>query len=267
MKKSNLHTHTDFSDGLHSAEENILSAIEKGFVSVGISDHSLTDFDLSYCMKKEREKEYVDTLRALADKYRGKIQVFCGLELDGASDGSIRRELDYIIGDCHYVFKECAYHSIDHSEEGHLALIKEYFDSDPMRLARAYFETYVDKMIKLKPDILGHFDLVAKYNAMPEESREYQSLATEALLALIPSCPIFEMNTGAVARGIRKTPYPADYLLRELKLHGGKIVLSSDSHDKNNLDFAFDRAVEILKAHGFESVLVLEKNGFVETAI
>ena len=31
MKYSNLHTHTSFSDGLHTVEENILSAIEKTY--------------------------------------------------------------------------------------------------------------------------------------------------------------------------------------------------------------------------------------------
>ena len=39
---SNLHTHTHFSDGNKTAERNIERALELGFLSLGISDHSPT---------------------------------------------------------------------------------------------------------------------------------------------------------------------------------------------------------------------------------
>ena len=57
MRYSNLHTHTTYSDGQHSIEENILSAIAKNMVSLGFSDHSCTDFDLRYCMQPEKVVE------------------------------------------------------------------------------------------------------------------------------------------------------------------------------------------------------------------
>ena len=40
MIKENFHTHTTFCDGSHSAEEMVLSAIEKGFTALGFSGHS-----------------------------------------------------------------------------------------------------------------------------------------------------------------------------------------------------------------------------------
>ena len=45
---TNYHTHTNFSDGNNTAEEVVLSAIEKGFNAIGFSDHGYTDFDLSF---------------------------------------------------------------------------------------------------------------------------------------------------------------------------------------------------------------------------
>ena len=50
MRYSNLQTHSVFSDGKHSLEENVRSAIEKGMCSLGFSDHSFTPCDTSYCM-------------------------------------------------------------------------------------------------------------------------------------------------------------------------------------------------------------------------
>ena len=48
---SNFHTHTVLCDGKSSPEEVVLSAIEKGFSSLGFSGHAPTDFDQSYCLK------------------------------------------------------------------------------------------------------------------------------------------------------------------------------------------------------------------------
>ena len=38
--KQNLHTHSTFDDGKNTIEETVLSAIEKGFDSIGFSGHA-----------------------------------------------------------------------------------------------------------------------------------------------------------------------------------------------------------------------------------
>ncbi|MBR6614460.1 MAG: hypothetical protein IKK95_00605 [Lachnospiraceae bacterium] len=76
------------------------------------------------------------------------------------------------------------------------------------------------------------------------------------------SVGLIEVNTGAIARGWRKTPYPADYLLQTLLEEGGKPVLGSDSHDQSNLIFHFDETIELLKQIGFRQVYVYNGNGF-----
>lgn len=49
-----LHTHTTFSDGRNTPEEMVLSAIGMGMSTLGISDHSYTSFDESYCIPRHR---------------------------------------------------------------------------------------------------------------------------------------------------------------------------------------------------------------------
>lgn len=49
-----LHTHTTFSDGRNSPEEMVLSAIGMVMSTLGISDHSYTSFDESYCIPRYR---------------------------------------------------------------------------------------------------------------------------------------------------------------------------------------------------------------------
>jgi histidinol-phosphatase (PHP family) len=51
---------------------------------------------------------------------------------------------------------------------------------------------------------------------------------------------IFEINTGAISRGYRATPYPSAEIIAYLKQRGAILLLSSDSHSKETLAFQFD---------------------------
>ena len=59
MIRGDFHTHTNFCDGKNSAEEMVLAAIDAGMPSIGITTHSYTDFDTSYCIPKERLEAYI----------------------------------------------------------------------------------------------------------------------------------------------------------------------------------------------------------------
>lgn len=267
MRYSNLHTHTTFSDGIHTIEDNILSAIGKNMVSLGFSDHSCTDFDLRYCMQPDKVEEYINQVRYMQKKYQDQIEIYLGVECDGYTQLENRHLYDYVLGDCHYIKMGEEYLPVDDAKEDQIKFINEYFAGDKMAYAKAYFETYAERTAVNKPDILGHFDLLTKFSLFDESSAEYRKLATEALVASLEVTPVMELNTGAICRKLRTVPYPADFLLKEIMAHNGRIVLCSDSHDKNNLDFYFDQSVKLLKAAGFKSVVQLCKNKFEEVEI
>ena len=64
--KTNFHTHTTFCDGAGTAEQMVVSAIEKGFGALGFSSHSDMVKDLD---------AYKAEIRRLAAKYEGKIRI------------------------------------------------------------------------------------------------------------------------------------------------------------------------------------------------
>ena len=267
MRYSDFHTHTTFSDGIHSVEEMVQGAIAKNMSAIGISDHSFTDFDQRYCIKEDRIPEYLAEIRRVREKYAEKIEVYAGLEYDGYTELKNREQYDYLIGDCHYVKTFDGYHSVDHAKKEQWEAIETYFGGDAIAYSRAYFETCVQCTAAHKPDILGHFDLSAKFGFVNEEDPTYHKMAIEAMLACLEVTPVVEMNTGAISRGVRKNPYPAAFLLPEVLHHGGKIILSSDAHRLENLSFWFDEAVELLKAHGFNSIVQLRGGQFEEVSI
>ncbi len=84
---ANYHTHTfrcSHADG--TDEEYILKAIEGGIKIMGFSDHApaiLYDgYRLSWRVQPEAAPEYFDTLKALREKYKDKIEIHIGFEME-----------------------------------------------------------------------------------------------------------------------------------------------------------------------------------------
>lgn len=243
MIRSDLHIHTTFSDGKHTVEENVLSAIEKGCDKIGFSDHSYTSFDESYCMKKEEVPLYIQTIKKNALLYKDKIEVLCGVEQDLFSTEKTD-EFDYVIGAVHYLKIGETYVPVDESPDILEETAKKYFGGDMYALCERYFkqtELLADKPI----DIIAHFDLIAKFNEkcklFDEHNERYVAAYCRAADILLQKKVPFEINTGAMARGWRTEPYPIGNVRTYLREKGATFILSSDSHDKNNILYAFDQ--------------------------
>ena len=72
--------HTTFCDGKNTAEEMVLSAIEKGFSVLGFSGHAPMPFETDWCMTEEFALCYREEVTRLKEKYKGKIRIYCGIE-------------------------------------------------------------------------------------------------------------------------------------------------------------------------------------------
>lgn len=263
MNYANLHTHSVYSDGNHTPREIIEQAIAQGMTAIGISDHSYTFFDTRYCLPEEKNQQYINELRSLKAEYKDRIEVLVGIELDGFSKGYDKSDFDYVIGSCHYINFDGDYRSVDSSLDGVIDAVNTYCNGDALKFAKLYYEAYSSALDAMRPDILGHIDLVAKLGVVNEDSPEYRKMALEALVNSLSHTKIIEMNTGAISRGYRKIPYPAPFLLKEIKERGAKIILSSDSHSKDTLTFYFDESIKLLRENGINSIITY-KNGMLE---
>ena len=118
------------------------------------------------------------------------------------------------------------------------------------------------------PDIVGHFNLITKRNddhlLIDESDPAYKAIAFEALRACAETDAIFEINTGAIARGYTSVPYPNPEMLKFLHDHGSKIMINSDCHDACYLNHSFDLAIELAKAAGYKSAVILGRNSLFE---
>lgn len=257
MILSDLHTHTNYCDGKNSPREMVLSAIDKGLSILGFSVHSYTDFDDSFCIKKEKIGEYISKINALKEEFKDKIQILCGVEQDYYSTCKAD-DFDYSIGSVHYVKSKDLYLSVDESADSFKNAVLTHFGGDFYAFCEEYYKTLSDVLNKTKADIIGHFDLVAKFNEgnrfFDENHPRYTSAYKSAVDALIPYDVPFEINTGAISRGYKTTPYPASPILSYIKEKGGKVILSSDSHTKENLCYEFSKWGEFIENMGFETI-------------
>ena len=254
MKKINLHSHTTYCDGQNTAEEMVLAAIERGFDIFGFSGHSYLTFDDSWCMSKENTRKYYEEIQLLKAKYKDQITILCGIEQDYLSDTSTD-EYDYIIGSVHVIPKNGEYISVDYTAENLIENINKHYNGDALSLAEDYFEMIGNVHKKTKCHIVGHFDLLTKFNEktpiFDTSHPRYIEAAEGALSKLIEANVIFEVNTGAISRGYRTSPYPSKELLIKIKEAGGKVILSSDTHSVKTVDAGYEDAIALLKDCGF----------------
>ena len=170
--------------------------------------------------------------------------MLCGLEQDILTKDFA--EYDYTIGSVHWLTMPDGHHvSVDWTPEKLREGAEKYFGGDMYALAEAYYET-VSRVVEVtKCDIIGHFDLVTKFNerdpSIDTQDPRYVKAWQQAADILLKTGKAFEINTGAIAKGYRTGPYPSAEIRQYIREHGGKLVLSSDAHQKENIGFQFEQ--------------------------
>lgn len=244
MMLQDLHTHTCYCDGKNSPEEMVLAAIAKGLDRIGICTHGYTAFDESYCIPHEKYGEFQAEIAALKEKYADKIEVLCGVEQDVFSDTETDG-FDYVIGSVHYVMCEDEYAPIDEMVDILEYVCDEYFAGDYYAVAESYYKSVALVAEKTGCDIIGHFDLITKFNEngalFDENNPRYIAAWKAAADELLKSGKVFEINTGAISRGYRTAPYPSDAIKKYISENGGKFILSSDAHSTDTIAYEFEK--------------------------
>jgi len=145
------------------------------------------------------------------------------------------------------------------------------FDGDILALAERYYSDFCHYILKDRPHIIGHFDLITKFDEVDGYgflgNPKYNAIAEKYASIAAESGCLFEVNTGAISRGYRTEPYPAQNLLYVLKNKGCGVILASDSHAIETLAFGFDEAKALLRDVGFEYIFALYDGEFKKVRI
>lgn len=271
--KTNCHTHTDYCDGKNTAREMIEAAIGKGFTTLGFSGHIPMNFVSGWAMTQDNLDKYYAEIRALKDEYADRIEILCGIELD--SDYELNKDygFDYVLSSVHQIHGKERIYAIDYTAEELIEAVNTVYNGDWTEMAEEYFRTLANLVVSEKTDVVGHYDLITKFNKnfllFDENNPDYQKSALRWVDYIIDnkSDIVFEVNTGAMFRCGNETPYPAAFILKRIGERGARVTVSSDSHCTQALDYMFDEAKKYCKECGIDSVWHLTKNGFTEEKI
>ena len=267
MFLSNLHCHTQFSDGKDTMEDMVLTAIEKGFVSLGISDHGTLPYEDSSTIKESALPAYRAEFVRLRSKYAAQIQLYLGLEWDSHAPLFDRTGLDYTIGSVHNMRDEAGQvHVLDWKPELFEEAIRCVGHGDVQVLIWQYFLQLIQMLKQHKPDILGHLDIIEKLN---DDSRYfsaqagwYRDLCAATADAIAKTGCIVEVNTALNKR--RPGFFPSQEILALLYKRGVPVTISSDAHEAGHLDYYFVQAQEMLKDVGYRQVKILRDGAFAD---
>ena len=271
---SNVHTHCTWCDGVGTPRRVVEAALALGFSDIGFSSHAPAPFDPT-CPGVADEKAYRQDIHALKEEFAGRISVLCGMEQDYFAPVN-GVNYDYVIGSSHYL-------PIDGNSciaaDGHIDKViqarDEEFGADGIAMATAFYQMSADHIRRDKPDIVGHYDVITKFNKdgtlFDEDSSAYKNAALESLDEIISTVKeydgMIEVNTGALVRGLREVPYPAPFMLQHMAQRGVRAIITADSHKVETLNGGFDQALAFMQQAGFTSMAVLQNGKFVDVKI
>ncbi|HPW99456.1 MAG TPA: histidinol-phosphatase HisJ [Sedimentibacter sp.] len=280
MHLTNLHTHSLYCDGSCSPEEMVLSAINNNFDSLGISSHGPVNKETDWNIKQDKVEEYIEEVKRLKEKYKDKIEIFLGMELDyipgaGFTDLclSLMKRLDYYIGSVHYLgtLKNGYMWTVDYTIEELLTGIDESFEGNIRKAVEKYYETVSEMAEKYQPPIIGHLDLFNKNNKdnilFDERDKWYVEAVKKCLNVIKNTSSVIEINTGGIARNYSNEQYPSTLILKMIKGKNIPIMVNSDAHTADGLACKFTDMYKLTNDIGFEHLVYLTKNGWEKQEI
>jgi len=252
--KCNYHTHTNWCDGKDSPRAMIQAAVAKGFETIGFSSHAmLPEGEDEGVLTAEELPRYAKEIRHLAEEYKGQIRVLCGVEADyvpgeANPDRATYAAIapDYIIGSIHFIkAPDGAVFAVDHTPQILTDGIRDHFGGSVEAFVRAYYHQVREMVQNFDFDIVGHLDLVRKFNVKHPYFKEgddwYREEIGKTAAVVAKSGKLVEVNTGAVVRGWMDDVYPSSEFREMLRTRGVRFILSSDAHAADGLDGAFEK--------------------------
>ncbi len=248
-------------------EEMIQAYIDRGFKTVGISEH-MPPFSDAFLYPDEIEEgltaedlqnsfaNYFEELERLKTKYRDKILIYKGFETEtrtGYQDQVKtlieKYKPDYIVGSVHHVNDGC----FDYSQDVYNQIAEDLGSVDAMYLA--YFDAQFEMIQRLRPFVVGHFDLIRIFDPKFETRLEKPNILKKVKrnLTLIKDLGLaLDYNLRPLSRG-EKAPYLAPVILNQAKALAIAVIPGDDAHSAAQAGKFVSRAVQTLEEMGFST--------------
>ena len=247
------------------------TAIARGFTHYGLSEHCPRDRpqdlypderDLGPADLAAAFQAYTAEAFALRERYRDRLQLIVGFETERLPpDGWAARmqelrasaPFEYVIGSVHDV--DGTY--VDLTAEVTAALAERLGGRDALH-AR-YFSAVAEMVETLRPEIVGHLDLVRKFDGPGAGfSAAVQPYIERALEAVAAHGAVLDINCGAHRRGLSPV-YPLPDILSRAQRMGIAVTLGDDSHGVSSVGIGLDASLRVIADAGYRELAYLAR--------
>jgi histidinol-phosphatase (PHP family) len=250
---ANYHTHNRWCDGQGEIADVIEAAIAAGLAQVGITSHApipaIATYAVpptTYAMPLANLLAYRQEVLRQRDRYRDRIDVLLGLELDALPDwrdhnqtAILAHGFDFTVGSVHYIRRpDGRLWPLDQSDAIFAQLLAEEYRGDIRPLSEDYYRAVAALADYPGVEIIGHLD---------------RALIDDTLQTLAKTDRIIELSTGGWRLGLAD-PWPSTWIVRRCRELGLRMTLNSDSHHPSQIAYDYARARALLHHTGHHEI-------------
>ncbi len=247
--------HSLFSDGAETAEQMVVTAIDKGLKQISFTDHMPLPFETPYCLDIDRLEEYRQTVKDLSKQYAGILSIRLGLEMEYIPDNEhwIKNisdmEWDHLTISIHTLMKDGLPLLVNGTRKEFDNLLFQGYGGNIRKLCTAYYDMLQTACQTDWFDIVGHLDVVKKFNngqrLFDETDRWYRPMVLKTLDIIAEQKMKLEINTAGIDHPVGQV-YPSPWIIREAGKRNIQLVLGSDAHSAKNLGQFFNQVLHKL---------------------
>ncbi len=241
-------------------------AIAAGFTHYGLSEHCPRyrtedlfpgEEDLGPDGLVRAFEAYTAQAHAIRERIGDRLDLLIGFETERLPPGdwaarmrSLREQVkpDYIVGSVHDVEGQV----IDFTPEKTREVAAELGGIEIMQTL--YFEAVIDLVTALRPEVVGHIDLIRKFDGnAPTFSPRVRRRIDDALEAVRLAGGVLEVNCATHRRGLGPVYPLPDILARACQLGIG-VTLGDDSHGAHDVGVGLDASMRAITNAGYREV-------------
>ena len=252
-------------------DEVVQHAIARGFTHYGLTEHVPRfrpedlypgEEDLGTERLMRAFLAYANTAFALREQYEDRIELLIGFETETLPPGTwlktmqtlrLSQPFDYIVGSSHDIDGRW----VDYSTESTEKLKSDLGGAEALHLA--WFARLTDMVEELRPEVVGHIDLVRKFEPSNFAFGKPALRAAERLLETVKATGgILDVNSAPVRNGYGPA-YPLPVLLEMACRMGVGVTLGDDSHGPDTVGVGLEASLQAIIAAGYRTIRRLSR--------
>ncbi len=250
------------------------AAVHAGFSVFGVSEHAprseerflyQSELDKGYTLGRLQAEfdSYTVAVHQLSEEYADRLTVLRGFEAEVVPASGYRDEMlehrakfEYMVGSVHYVDEVQIDGTPEEFEQAREAA------GGLEALAVKYYETVAEMVDALRPEVVGHLDLIRRRAPLDADlaTPAIERAADQALEAVHAADAILDLNTAGWRKGLGG-PYPAPWLVKMADAMGLGFCFGDDSHGPADVGAGIEDAREYLLQHGVRRIRRLNREG------